>query len=351
MKKVSFFTPSLNIGGIERVFMTYANSLIRKFNIEYVVCYEEGDLKQFLNKKVNCVILNSRLPYSLFKLVRYILNNHPDYIITGGDIPNAIVLIANKLAGSKTRIIISQHNYLNIEQINYLSKFIYRFIYKFAYKIIAVSDDVAKFIEKYKIEKEKIVVIYNPIDIKLIYTLSKNQKDILSFSDYILYVGRLSEVKNLNFLIQSFYVLKKFRTNLRLIIVGDGPVKNSLESLTLTLGLKESVFFTGIVPDPYFLIKNSLFVVLPSFSEAFPTIILESFCLGKTVVATPTRGALALIKKGEYGFLSDSFDDIQEFSDLMALALSSNINVEALKNYSKNFDITRKVGMVEDILT
>jgi glycosyltransferase involved in cell wall biosynthesis len=355
MKKIAFFTPSLNIGGVERVFITYANFLVENnYIVDYVLCHENGDIKNFLDKKIKCTILNTKLRYSVFKLSKYIAKNNPDYLITGGEISNTIAILSNKILLNKTKVIISQHNYFNIEQSGVLSNFVYKFlyknVYKYAYKVIAVSNGIANFIEGFNVEKSKIVTIYNPVNISLIENLSGKSDEAFSFSNYILFVGRLSEVKNLNFLIRSFFLLRRNKPEFSLVIAGDGPLKESLKSLVSSLALNNSVFFVGIVPNPFFLIKNALLVVLPSFSEALPTIILESFALGKTILATPTNGAVDILRSGEYGYLSHSFDDELEFSDLMFTASNSNIDSKALINYARSFDIVLKAKELENIL-
>jgi glycosyltransferase involved in cell wall biosynthesis len=345
MKKVAFFTPSLNIGGVERVFITYANCLVDKFEVDYVICHENGDLKQYLNEKVSCVPLHTQLRYSLIKLSEYIKKYRPEYLITGGEISNTIALFANKISGSKTKVIFSQHNYFNIEQSclsRFIFKFIYRYIYPKAYKIIAVSSGIADFIENFNIPKNKIVTIYNPVNIQSIYKMSQSSDNSFNYSDYILFVGRLSEVKNLHFLIRSFSLLKKSKPELNLVLVGDGPMKNSLEDLVFALHLNNCVSFVGIVSNPYFLIQNALLIVLPSYSEALPTIILESFTLGKTIVATPTHGALDLLKNNTYGYISNSFNDEVEYSDLMLHALSLTMDPLKLTNYAAKFDIAEQ---------
>jgi glycosyltransferase involved in cell wall biosynthesis len=350
-KKIAFFTPSLNIGGIERVFMTYANSMIVNHKIDYVVCYEKGDIKHYLNRDINCIVLHTRLLYSLYKLVSYIRNNKPDYIITGGDIPNAIVIMANKISRNKSKVIISQHNYLNAEQKIYLSRFTYRFIYNHAYKILAVSNSIANFLKEFHIDESKIVTIYNPIHIQAIHSLSVEPAEQRIHANYILYVGRLSKVKNLEFLIQSFALLNKEKPELNLLIAGKGPMRKPLELLVKNLGIQHRVTFLGTVANPYPLISNSLVVVLPSLSEALPTIILECFALGKTIVGTPTKGTLELSMNGRYGFISSQFNDEQEFSKLMVNALNTPINIEELKEYAYPFDISFKVKEIQNILT
>lgn len=51
--KIAFFLPTLNVGGIERVFITYANSLSEFYDVEFVLCKKEGILLKELSSKVN----------------------------------------------------------------------------------------------------------------------------------------------------------------------------------------------------------------------------------------------------------------------------------------------------------
>ena len=93
--KIAFFLPTLNIGGIERVFITYANYLTEKeYDIDFVLCKKEGKLLSLLNSSIKLYDLgNMQLRYSFFKLRQYMKKIQPNVIISGGDFPNLILII------------------------------------------------------------------------------------------------------------------------------------------------------------------------------------------------------------------------------------------------------------------
>ena len=146
--KIAFFLPTLNVGGIERVFITYANSLSEFYDVEFVLCKKEGILLKELSSKVNVYNLgNVRLANSFYYLRKYLKQNRLDCIITGGDYPNMVLVLASLHLSHRPKIVISQHNYFNIE-IEHLglwakfSKIWTRIIYPYSHKIIAVSDGI-----------------------------------------------------------------------------------------------------------------------------------------------------------------------------------------------------------------
>lgn len=89
--------PTLNIGGIERVFITYANYLTEKeYDIDFVLCKKEGKLLSLLNSSIKLYDLgNMQLRYSFFKLRQYMKKIQPNVIISGGDFPNLILIISS----------------------------------------------------------------------------------------------------------------------------------------------------------------------------------------------------------------------------------------------------------------
>ena len=103
-------------GGIERVFITYGNSLSEFYDVEFVLCKKEGILLKELSSKVNVYNLgNVRLANSFYYLRKYLKQNRLDCIITGGDYPNMVLVLASLHLSHRPKIVISQHNYFNIE--------------------------------------------------------------------------------------------------------------------------------------------------------------------------------------------------------------------------------------------
>lgn len=349
-KKIMFFTPSLNIGGIERVFITYANSLCHSYKVFYICCNNIGELSTQLDERVEYKSLgNLRLRQSFLLFVNVIKECTPDFLVSGGEIPNSICFLAVKIARTNTKIIISQHNYFNVENNNFINKFIIKFIYNKVDAIISVSDGITKFLEKLGVNKHLISTIYNPINLEFIYK-QKNMKLDVSIQDYCLFVGRFSKVKNLYFLIDSFENVVKKLPKLKLLLVGDGEEKSKILDYIRIKKLSNSIIYYGCTDNPYPLIKESRMVLLSSYSEALPTIILESFALGKTVVSTPTLGAIDLIKQGKYGYLTSSMTDINEFANKIITAYNSPIKSNILKEESSFYDIEKKRIELEKLI-
>ncbi len=135
--------------------------------------------------------------------------------------------------------------------VEYLSKF---YCETTATELIVPTNKIYKlFKEKYKFEKN-IHIIPTGIEVERFYKENVDEKEVdnlrkalnLSKKDFtILFVGRLAEEKNIEFLINSQNELVKKYKNIKLIIVGDGPDKEKYEKLSNDLGLEDNIIFTG----------------------------------------------------------------------------------------------------------
>lgn len=161
-------------------------------------------------------------------------------------------------------------------------------------------------------------------------------------SKNLLYVGRLAKGKGLEFLIETLHELpvKSFG----LSIIGDGNIKNDLISLAKKLNLIERVVFKGYIPFGEELLKeysSNDVLILPSFSEGLPQVVLEAMARGVIVVATRVGGLSKLIKDGENGFLFEPGDKegllkiIREIqtNELPLLAIRKN-GIDTAKKFS-----------------
>lgn len=347
MTKIAFFLPSLNIGGIERVFICYANNLVhRGYNIDFVICKKEGLLLNEIDDTVNIICLNSaKLRTSFKKLRNYIKQNEPDFIISGGDYPNIILIISSLFLKTKSQIIISQHNYYNIEVQKLglwarATKYWMRMLYPLSDKIIAISDGIYSFLlNDIHVPQNKLFKIYNPIDKENIIQKSNEICQFELPDNFIVFIGRISPVKNISLLINSFDKLNIHNTYL--VIVGDGAELRQIKDMVQNLRNKKQIIFVGSVSNPLPILSKSKLLVLSSFSEAFPTILLESMCLNIPIVSTPTKGANEILANVKGTFISKSFTDTNEFSHLIQEALTTpkedlNKNVD---KYSINYII------------
>lgn len=349
-KKIVLFTPTLNIGGIERVFMTYAQLLAKRgYNVTYLVCYDNGDFKNELAYNIRIHNLGTNnLKSSLWKLVTFIHKEQPDDIIVANSV-TLIVLLAKWMCLSNVNIITSHHNYLNSEVKSWLEKHLVWKAYNYCSSVIAISKGLNNLLLEKKVSPQKIHLIYNPIYISNILKMAQCKID-LPFEDYIVFIGRLSIVKNIKLLIDAIYEINKMY-RLPLLIVGDGVERSYLERRVSQLGIQNIVCFIGNQPNPYPFIKNARLVALSSESEAFPTVLLESLALGKTIVSTPTNGALEILENGKYGYISKSYNDVDDFKITINNAYNNPIDASLLTDYlNQKFSPEVTIDKLETLL-
>lgn len=350
--KIAFFTPSLMIGGVERVFLTYAGTLSQMgHDIYYITCNTkvENDITDI---NIHLISLDSsRLRNSFYPLGKILKLYNFDFIISGGDGPNLMVILACKIFRIKSKIILSHHNHFNVERNEFLSKAIIRLFYPLADKTIAVSKSILTELNDNGVPTKKLETLYNPIDLEKTLLMSEQITQEKLPDKYILFLGRLGKVKNLKLLIHSFKILSERNQDLKLIFIGEGPEKEELVQLISDLNITQKVLFLGIKSNPFPYIKKALTIVLSSWSEALPTVIIESMILGKTVVSTPTLGATDLLENGRIGYISKKFDDPLEFADLIEDALRKPIEPFLLIEKANQFDSNGKTKELIQILS
>jgi len=172
--------------------------------------------------------------------------------------------------------------------------------------LIVVSQNLKEEMMKKGISNEKISVVYNGVDNEFLkendYKTSLMILNKYGISNhYCLYVGRLTSRKGVDYLL---YAMKKIR-EIHCVVVGDGPQREYLFSLTKTIGIQKRVTFTGYVPkeDLKHLYAAADFLVLPSLAEGLPLVILEALATGTPVIASRIAGIPDIISDGYNGIM------------------------------------------------
>jgi colanic acid/amylovoran biosynthesis glycosyltransferase len=140
----------------------------------------------------------------------------------------------------------------------------------------------------------------------------------------LLFVGRLDFVKGLPILLEAFAALVKMRPGIYLDIVGDGPQRTELSTLTEQLGLSSAVSFHGYLSQR--LTRRRLVecdvVVMSSFYEGIPVVLIEAMASGIPVVAPRITGIPELVEDGVSGFLT-ACGDVNALADRIGRLLDS----------------------------
>jgi len=200
---------------------------------------------------------------------------------------NFLLLLMKPFLPSGTTIFVRQNTTAS-SCAGLLSRLSYRCLYPRADKVICQSQGMAEDLANhFGLDREKLAVLANPIDITAIQAASAaNSVNKSNFAPQLLCVGRLSPEKGLDLLLHALPAVRAAHPNLHLTILGVGSARESLRQLTIQLGIGEAVTFAGFTDPAAYYSATTLFV-LPSRYEGMPNALLEAAAAGLPLVATP----------------------------------------------------------------
>ncbi|MCE5579555.1 CDP-glycerol glycerophosphotransferase family protein [Staphylococcus pseudintermedius] len=137
-------------------------------------------------------------------------------------------------------------------------------------------------------------------------TLTEHGMEAIEFSqdDFkIVSVGRLSPEKGFDLLIKAVAELAPKYPQLKLYILGDGPLKGTLKSLVEQLGIQNHVYFLGQRRNPFFIVKRADVFALTSHYEGQSMVILEALTVGTHVLASDIIANRYVLENEKYGML------------------------------------------------
>jgi glycosyltransferase involved in cell wall biosynthesis len=179
-------------------------------------------------------------------------------------------------------------------------------------------------------------------------------------------IGRFIAVKGFSFLIDAFAAARSSRPDLHLVLVGDGDLREKLQSRAREAGVSENVSFPGTVGRDeiaaYF--AAAQIVVVPSVHDrglvdGLPNVALEAMAAGRPLVATRVGGLPQLVREGENGLLVDEKDPAGLAGAILSLAgdpelrtrLGANARDEIRERRSWDVVARRFVDLFESVVT
>jgi len=168
--------------------------------------------------------------------------------------------------------------------------------------------------------------LFSPVksDLRESYSVNTNEK-------LLLFVGRLVPLKNLLFLIRTFAEVVRERNNVKLLIVGEGPLERQTRAWVRKLKVEEHVILMGKVPNeqlPQYYSAANIFVI-SSYYETFSIVISEAMSCELPVVATRVGGIPMQIKEGKNGFLVES-GNVEQFKEKIIFLLDNEFLAEEI---------------------
>lgn len=195
-------------------------------------------------------------------------------------------------------------------------EFLERQAFRFSSAIVVNAEAVRCKLTDDGVDPEKLITIYNGIDVDQIEPSGSRKKLIDEFgglppsnAKFVTIVANMrSEVKNHRMFLRAAQTVKDAVPEARFVLAGEGELTEQLKAFAAELGLADSVLFTGRCANVGELLAASDVCVLASVSEGFSNSILEYMAAGKPVVATDVGGAAEAIIENETGFLVPSGD-------------------------------------------
>ncbi len=218
---------------------------------------------------------------------------------------------------------------------------LYRLVFSLCLKrcdaVIAVSQALKREVIQFApfVEK-KVRVIPNGIDF-----LKIKQAPHAYSGKNLLCVGRLEPVKNIETMIRAFARVCHEIPDNPLWIIGDGTQENELKRIVSALGLGKRIFFLGALErGPIFsMMKEAAFVLLPSYAEGFPIVVLEALGAGKMVIGSRVKGITEIIEEGKNGVLFDPRNE-EELAGLILKYATDTLSRSRFEEFIENMDLT-----------
>ena len=328
-KKIVFFCPSIEEGGVEKNLINITNLLSKNFQINLVTANKNKS--KYFNKDIKFISPNNDFfntknrSLKILICLYLLITQCKSYTLIFSFQANITAIIIAKFL--KKKIIIRSNSSPNFYAKNFIKRFFMKRLFKFADKVIVNSLDFKKeFIKYFNI---KPIVIYNSIENEDYLLKNYNKKVNFNFFDNsndslkILSIGRLVDQKDHLIILKALNLIK-FKKNFKFCLIGKGYLKdditdyinaNNLESQVKIVGYKENVY-------PYY--KKADLFILSSKYEGLPNTLIEALTFGLNIISTDCKtGPKEILKNGKFGKLF-KVGDYKKLSELILFSKKRN---------------------------
>jgi len=317
-RRVVLYVPDLSVGGAERAALNLLEALPGPdLRVTLLLNQRRGPLLHTLRDGAEVRSLDvHRTIAALPRLTAFLRQERPDVLISYLEFNNIVAIWANHLAGRPTRVIASHHvtmsNFRSASWKYSLVPALYRLTLPWADHVVAVSKGVASGLAQVMRGRESLSIIDNPIITPGYRELASAPLDHPWFAPaeppLILGVGRLVPQKNFELLINAFAALAAKR-NVRLALLGDGPLKADLQQQIDRLGLCDRATILPVDLNPWRYMARASVLVLSSLFEGFGNVLVEAMATGTPVVSVDCPdGPADILGHGKWGRLVPSGD-------------------------------------------
>ncbi len=335
-KKVVHLVYSMGCGGLEKVIVNLINGSYEEVEHNIISLTPEFEMTAGIIPDIKIFCLDKKPGKDIgchFRLYKLLKQLSPDAINTYnfGTIEYHVTAY---LAGVKTRVH-SDHGHGGDAQdgLNKKNNFIRKVSSYFIDDYVVVSQDLMDWVTKVvKVKPGRLHLIQNGVEVPSSISI---KKPTATGEKVICTVGRLDPVKNQPLLLKAFkQVLQSTTLPVTLKIVGDGPERNALEALAVSLDIQRHVEFMGYREDVREQLESCDVFVLSSHYEAMPMTILECMAIGRPVVTTDVGGIRHFINERYASFVAPG--DTRGLADEILNKLNETLETASQINNAHN---------------
>lgn len=191
--------------------------------------------------------------------------------------------------------------------------------------------------EKYLVPTEEVKVLES----NYLADLPKDIRKKINPDDTVfITMGRLSPEKNQSSLLKATKILVDSGTNIKVLVLGKGPLEEELKSQIKKLNLENNFFLAGQFEYPFNLVRQSDFFVFPSIWEGQPMVLLETLVLRKKIISVDLKQSVHVLQNGKLGWITKGDD-----ADALASGILHLLNHEM--NFSDFDGLAYNEGALE----
>ena len=323
--------------------------------ISYLQNFELGKVKTtlFISNKYNLLSTAKRIS-------KYIKDNRIDCIHSHLFKADIFAVLIRRFYNKEIFLISTKHGYREKyltrfhvhkgEIVHDLYYYLSRFVNRNIHVHVTISKAMAELYYQLKLSRERIKYIHHGIQVKGLQNYSKSLTKV--DKPQLIIVGRIEEMKGHRYLLEAMPTLIKSYPSLRLLIIGEGSLKEPLKRLANKLKISKNIKFLGFKDSPYPFIAESDIIVLPSLFEPFGIVYIEAFALRIPVVAFDVAATNEIIDNNSTGILVEAKNSIALAEKIIFLLQNPEEKERLVKNayetYLGHFNTDRMVKETAD---
>lgn len=358
--RICVVTPLYAIAGVPLAQLRFARALAERGHaVDFLIGHIAPQYQTPEVPGVNLIVLNKQhVRGLLFRLCRYFRESKPEVVFSAEDHLNSVVLLAAIMSGAKAKISCSSRvtpfdTYSSVPFTKrWFLKQLMRAVMWRADALTCVSKDM---VGQYRqvFNSPAHIPVYNIVDDRSSRLKMQAPLEDEWFEDkeipVLIGAGRLAPWKGFADLIHAVKEVST-RRQVRLLILGDGPLRSELDALIRKLGLADKVRLQGYVENPLkFFVRADIFV-LSSHVEGLPNVLVEAMMCGCTPVSTdcPT-GPREVLQEGKFGYLVPVGDPVAMASGIEQ-ALDNPVSATLLAEAVRPFEERAVIDMHFEVL-